>query len=228
MSYKNVDAKTGHCAERSLVTFALFTYNQEDYVLEAVEGALNQSYSPLEIIISDDCSTDRTFDLIQGLVDEYEGPHTVRLNRNPENIGIVPHVNKILSMIHSDYVVIAAGDDVSYPNRVDLIVQVFQGQRCSAVYSAADKVNDDGDIIGDVQFSQTSVHRNDFSLGSPAYYGAGAAYSMQIVKRYGLVPCDVRNEDANLMWKALFCEGLAYTNERLLSYRIHEDNFTIT
>ena len=41
-------------------------------------------------------------------------------------------------------------------------------------------------------------------------------------------PDNVRNEDGNLMWKALFCDGLCYAKERMLSYRQHELNFTIT
>jgi len=43
------------------VTFALFAYNQEKYIREEVEGAFSQTYQPLEIIWSDDCSSDRTF-----------------------------------------------------------------------------------------------------------------------------------------------------------------------
>ena len=45
-------------SDRPLVTFALFAYNQEKYIREAVEGAFAQTYAPLEIILSDDCSTD--------------------------------------------------------------------------------------------------------------------------------------------------------------------------
>jgi glycosyltransferase involved in cell wall biosynthesis len=51
--------------DRSLVTFALFAYNQEKYIREAVEGALAQTYEPLEIILSDDCSSDRTFETMR-------------------------------------------------------------------------------------------------------------------------------------------------------------------
>ena len=49
---------------RPLITFALFAYNQEKYIEEAVQGAFLQTYSPLEIILSDDGSTDRTFEII--------------------------------------------------------------------------------------------------------------------------------------------------------------------
>jgi glycosyltransferase involved in cell wall biosynthesis len=45
-----------------LVSLCIFTYNQEKYIREAVEGALSQDYPNLEIIISDDNSTDSTYD----------------------------------------------------------------------------------------------------------------------------------------------------------------------
>ena len=49
--------------EKKLVSYCLFAFNQEKYINEAIKGALNQTYSPLEIIISDDCSTDLTFQI---------------------------------------------------------------------------------------------------------------------------------------------------------------------
>lgn len=48
--------------ECPLVTFALFTFNQQEYVRDAIEGAFSQTYEPLEIILSDNCSSDRTFE----------------------------------------------------------------------------------------------------------------------------------------------------------------------
>lgn len=77
--------------ERSLISFALLAYKQEQYIREAVEGAFSQTYSPLEIILSDDCSPDRTFDIIQEMAAKYTGPHKVVLNRNPQNFGIGAH-----------------------------------------------------------------------------------------------------------------------------------------
>ena len=63
--------------ERPLVTFALFAYNQEKYIHEAVEGALAQTYEPLEIILSDDSSTDRTFEVMSELAKKYNGKNKV-------------------------------------------------------------------------------------------------------------------------------------------------------
>ena len=68
--------------EQLFVTFVLFAYNQEKYIREAVEGALSQTYGAMEIILSDDRSTDRTFEIMEEVVAEYTGIHEVILRKN--------------------------------------------------------------------------------------------------------------------------------------------------
>ena len=68
---------------KPLLTFALAALNQERFIREAVEAAFAQTYSPLEIILSDDCSEDRTFEIMCEMAKAYRGPHRIVLNRNP-------------------------------------------------------------------------------------------------------------------------------------------------
>ena len=75
-------------SKRPLVTVALFSYNQEHYVGEAIASILAQDYSPLEIILSDDCSTDNTFMVMQQAAKIYSGPHKIVLNRNLINLNL--------------------------------------------------------------------------------------------------------------------------------------------
>ena len=56
-------------ADRPVLTFAVVSCNQEQFVREAVEAALAQTYSPLEIILSDDCSDDRSFEIMQEMAE---------------------------------------------------------------------------------------------------------------------------------------------------------------
>ncbi len=111
--------------ERPLVTFALFAYNQEQYIREAVEGAFAQTYEPLEIILSDDCSTDRTFEIMQEMATEYEGPHKLILNKNHANLGISAHFNYMVSVASGEVLVAAAGDDISLPDRTSNMWSMF-------------------------------------------------------------------------------------------------------
>jgi len=99
--------------ERPLVTFALFAYNQEQYIRQAVEAALAQTYEPLEIIISDDCSSDSTFQVISDLAAGYTGPHTVVARRNANNLGLAAHISTVMEAVNGELVVVAAGDGVS-------------------------------------------------------------------------------------------------------------------
>ena len=106
-------------AGRPLATLFITSYNQEAYVGAAIDGAFAQTYAPLEIVMSDDASADRTFEIMREKAAAYRGPHRIVLNRNEKNLGIVPHVEKVMSLASGEIIVENAGDDVSVPHRVE-------------------------------------------------------------------------------------------------------------
>lgn len=57
--------------EMPLVSYVLTAYNIENFIEESVKCAFNQTYQNLEIVLSDDCSTDKTFDIMKKMADEY-------------------------------------------------------------------------------------------------------------------------------------------------------------
>lgn len=109
--------------DRPLVTFAVFAYNQEKYIREAVEGAFSQTYSPLEIILSDDCSSDRTFEIMEEMAARYDGPHRLVLRRNEINLGTAAHFSIAAARSRGDLLVAAAGDDISRVQRVERLIR---------------------------------------------------------------------------------------------------------
>src|ERR1041385_1276597 len=111
---------------RPLLSFVVSCYNQEAFIREAVNGALAQTYSPLEIVISDDCSKDRTFAIAQETVASYKGPHLVQLNRNDRNLGIGGNVNRAMDFCHGELILLADGDDVSLPARTEVTYQAWE------------------------------------------------------------------------------------------------------
>lgn len=133
-------------AVRPLVTFVLVTYNQEKLVREAVEGVFAQTYSPLEIILSDDCSPDGTFAILEEMAAAYRGPHQVRAVRTPRNLGIIQHVLMRGREAQGEIVVMGAGDDVSKPNRVAVLVDAFTPE-VGAAYSLCDIIDENGALI---------------------------------------------------------------------------------
>ncbi len=95
------------------ISLVLLAYNQESMVRDAVQSCFAQDCEPLEIVLSDDCSTDNTFEVLQQLANEYRGPHQVRARRNSGNVGIGEHYNQLLHATSGELLVTSAGDDFS-------------------------------------------------------------------------------------------------------------------
>jgi len=134
-------------SQAPLVTFALFAYNQEKFIREAVEGAFAQTYEPLEIILSDDCSTDRTFEIMQEMAAAYRGPHRVRAVQTPQNLGVVQHVLLRGREAAGDIVVLAAGDDISLPERVARHVPCYADPKVWAVSTGFQLIDEYGQPV---------------------------------------------------------------------------------
>ena len=136
-------------ATKPLVTFAIATYNQQGLIEEAIRSAFQQSYVPLEILISDDCSTDKTYDVIQEIVKSYNGPHTITLNQNPENLGIGRHWDQIGRAAKGELIIHAAGDDISLPFRTEILVKVWQENIGNLMLISSDgmKMTFDGKLL---------------------------------------------------------------------------------
>ena len=66
--------------DKPLVSYCIVSYNAEKFIQEAIESALNQDYYPMEIIISDDCSTDNTYEVIKNVTSEYKGDKKIIIN----------------------------------------------------------------------------------------------------------------------------------------------------
>lgn len=218
--------------ERPLVTLALFAYNQEKYIAEAVGGALAQTYSPLEIIVSDDCSTDRTFEIIEDHVGTYRGPHTLKVNRNSRNLGIVEHLNFIHSLIQGSWLVVGAGDDISHRNRVEIIMDAVKtfNHKPKAVFSfftefkIKKEIEEILDINVDIPSNELKIstighHRVIKGMGY-VFPGSSWAYHRDCWEIFGKIPQTLNAEDLILPYRASLLGEIIKIPSILLGRRI--------
>jgi len=219
--------------EKPLVSFCLFTYNQENFIEEALDGALRQTYSHLEIIISDDCSTDRTYDIIKGLLKDYNGPHQIILNRNESNIGLVEHVNKVLYDIsNGEYVVMAAGDDISLPNRVEESINFIlkQEEEIVALSSSREIINENSELSK----NQRQDTENNIIFDGSYYYskdykhvnGPTRVLSRKLINAFPKLNTNCNTEDTTFLLRAFLYGNVALLKDKLIKYRIHENNLS--
>ena len=92
------------------VSVCMICYNQAEYISTAIEGVLGQTSDyDIELIISDDCSTDNSKSVIESYREKY--PTIVRVLTRDTNIGMMPNFIETLSSCKGDYVAICEGDD---------------------------------------------------------------------------------------------------------------------
>ncbi|MCD9047149.1 glycosyltransferase [Luteimonas sp. MHLX1A] len=215
--------------QQPLVTFALFAYNQERFIREALVGAVSQDYGRLEIIISDDASSDNTYQIIRDFADSYDGAHDLVLNRNRENLGIGGHVNKIMGLARGEVIVVAAGDDISHPGRVSKVMSVFESdpEHTYSVWSGATYIDDDGRAL-ERQFPGNPSGYTDRSMvrNQRPLIGATHAWRRDVFDFFGPLLEGVVFEDNAISFRSYLLGEIRYVDEKLVSYRTHAENIT--
>ena len=216
-------------SQSPLVTFALFAYNQEKYIAEAVNAALSQTYTPLQIILSDDASNDATYELMCQIVSKYDGHHEIILNKNEKNLGIGAHVNKVMEMAKGEIIVVAAGDDISDTNRVETVVDSFikSKEKIYSIWSAARYIDDAGCSLlrrfpgGLDEFTEKTMVRNVRPL-----IGATHAWRREVFDLFGPLMDGVVFEDNAISFRSYLLGAIKYLDRELVSYRSHCKNIT--
>jgi hypothetical protein len=208
------------------VTLAILAYNHAQYVKLAMHAAFAQAYSPLEILISDDASTDATPDVIRAVAERYIGPHTLRVNLNAKNMGIGAHVNRLFELASADLVVLAAADDLSHPDRIARLVEAWRTRDPQpwALHSSARVIDETGRRLGRY-VSKLRGRENDVAMLVRHYRGAlllGAttAFDRRLQDYFGPLQAGLPVEDVPLTVRAAMLGRVAYLDEDLVDYRV--------
>jgi len=93
------------------ISVCIPTYNRADYLELCLSSILSQTFSDFEVIVSDNCSSDATSDVVQGCNDS-----RVRYSRNDRNVGVTLNRNRCLELAQGEYVCILGDDDLYAPS----------------------------------------------------------------------------------------------------------------
>ncbi|PTM08481.1 MAG: hypothetical protein DA407_07905 [Bacteroidetes bacterium] len=213
--------------KNKLVSYCLFTYNQEEYIRESIEGALNQAYSPMEIIISDDCSSDRTVEVIEQTLENYSGPHKIIVNKNQQNLGIGGHFSKVCYTIaKGDYIIILGGDDISYKEHVEQAVSIIEeNPTVTMIDFNAEIINKHGVFVknNDLDFNFKKFTLDDYlDLRKLSHFAPGRILRKSLIDSFEPLLESCQTEDLVLVVRSLLMGGFIRVNKPLLKYRKHD------
>jgi glycosyltransferase involved in cell wall biosynthesis len=154
--------KTDHqLAEKPLVSIFCPTFNAEKFIENTLNSILTQDYERIEILISDDCSTDLTVEIVERI--SSLNPGKIHLNVNEKNLGITSNCNTLLKMCNGKYIAFFAGDDLMYPGKISAQVNVMEGNPdCSFSYHSVEVL--DGDNSNRLIFTTERERQSYFSF----------------------------------------------------------------
>lgn len=137
-------------SSRPLVSVGLPVYNGQNYLSQAIESVLNQSYKNIELILSDNGSTDNTPDICKTYTKKDK---RIRLYRFEENQGASRNYNRTFELSTGKYFKWLAHDDMLDPSNIEKSVEVLESNPdCVLCGSAKKNVNFNGDIIDTFDF----------------------------------------------------------------------------
>ncbi len=132
-----------------LISVTMTTYNHKKYIAEAIQSILDQTFQDFELVIVNDGSTDNTEQIIKSFHD----PRIKYIYQ--ENQGPSACANTALRNAQGKYIALMSGDDVSYPNRLEIQYNEYIKGQPRILFSHCDFIDDEGKIIESEHFALT-------------------------------------------------------------------------
>ena len=200
-------------------------YNGEDYIKEAIDSVINQTYKNIEIIVVDDGSIDRTYDICKSYGNKVK-------YYKKENGGVASALNYGIEKMNGDYFSWLSHDDVYYPNK--LLEQVEFLRKIDdmnvILFSDFDLIDKNSTIISSVKFSEKHsielLNKYIYPVLVGAVNGCTTLISKEILKEEKFNESLKTSNDYD-MWLRIFKKYKAYyLPVSLTKYRIHDKQDT--
>jgi glycosyltransferase involved in cell wall biosynthesis len=178
-----------------LVSIVFTSYNHQEYLRQAIESIINQTYTNLEIIIVDDCSTDGS----QEILSTYSFDNRITFNFLKKNTGSYVKASNLGAQISTgDYLLFAQCDDYAEASQVEeLVLEIENNNTAGVVYSESKLVDKRGNFISD----DYSIREKSFR----EYCKNTVLIERNKMREFLSYSCVIPNLSAALISKELYC-----------------------
>ncbi len=208
---------------KPLVSVAMATYNGEKFIREQLDSILCQTYPNIEIVVTDDCSTDAT----PAILDEYAAQHeNVRVYHNEKNLGLTANFEKAASLSRGELIAFADQDDIWMPEKIEILTNNLGDN--TLVYSDSAYIDREGNPLG--KGISTYRHlingRNLFTLDDDSGIwipGHAAMFRRELLDK--AIPFNpLFNHDISITIHAMIAGTVKAVPDKLVLYRQHGGN----
>jgi glycosyltransferase involved in cell wall biosynthesis len=216
---------------RPLITIAIPTFNRAALLKGCVQSALSQTYPNIEVLVSDNASTDDTTKVLRELCDK-----RLRVMRQETNIGLLPNWNACVAAAKGEYVVLVCDDDRISPWLLERCIDVLGNQSQASIVVALSNVHL-------VSSGQTKPARTSRRIGSGIRNGTDVLLEFltdeitvticsvmmrtEALRSRGGFPLDWLHTGDVATWAPLLFEGKAgFVNEACATFNFHDKSET--
>ena len=203
--------------EKPLVSVVLGVYNGEKYIAEQIDSILRQTYMPLELIISDDASVDKTRQILK----QYENNSFVNVYYQEKNIGITKNFSFVAEKAKGDLIAFSDHDDIWLENKIEKLVNAIDDS--PLVYSDSVLMDENGNSLDKKLSDLKKMYSGDDSRGyilSTCVWGHGMLITRKLLEKSLPMPDEIHH-DIWIAFQAFLNGGIKYLDEVLTHYRQH-------
>lgn len=193
-----------------LVSVIMASYNTGQYISEAVESVINQTYKNWELIIVDDCSTDLTSKIIT----PYLCDDRIKLYKNKKNIGVALSRNRALKEAKGKWVAFLDSDDLWQPEKLEEQIEFMVKNNYHFSYTNYSEINAEGKCNGITITGPRKISRTGFYN----YCWPGCLTVMYDAEFIGLIQIyDIKKNNDYAMWLKVCKKAVCYLLEKNLA-----------
>lgn len=214
------------------ITIGILTYNHEKFIAKCLKSVLELKYQNLEIVISDDCSTDNTFKIVEDIVAQAQSSHHIILNRNEVNLGLAENFNKTFyDLATGDFLITLGGDDAVKENYLSAGLDCFsKDEEVMMVDFNADLIDESDILTGSaatLDFDQKKTDLKDYlALRATQSFAPGRMIRKMLISGFTPISKECPTEDSVLVVRALLLGKHCRVNKKVILYRRHSGNIS--
>ena len=219
-----------------LISVLIPNYNYATYVATAVQSALDQTYPNVEVVVSDNCSTDGAWELLN---ERFGAEPRVRLHQNATNIGMARNFDRLLELARGEYVLCLSSDDFLLPPHLERLAGGFRRDpSLDVVWCNAYFAREDGTVFatralpGEFPVSYSDARDElveNFTTVCPVCFPC-ALFKRATLLEPGMCGDPVNGQDARdwevIIRLALAGKRFAYIAQPSMAIRLHADQFS--
>ncbi len=219
-----------------LISVLIPNYNYVKYVATAVDSALAQTYPNIEVVVSDNCSTDGAWELLN---ERYGADPRVRLHQNETNVGMARNFDRLMELARGTYLMCLSSDDFLFPQHLAQLAEVFAREpQLDVVYCNAYFAHEDGTVYTTRampgQFPVDFVDARDelveeFTTVCPVCFPC-ALFKREVLLEPGMCGDPQNGQDARdwelIIRLALAGKKFGYIAKPSMAIRLHGDQFS--